>query len=196
MLPMTNQSNPENSEVDGLKQEAASLEAQLERYTQQIAVLNDAVSQKRREAQEAYRKRYADTYKDVDVPKALTGAATRHTFAIGLATYAVVPPSGEAARNVLSFVNEPTARVRQADGTYVATDLGPVSLAEVYVLKWLVELGMTGSGQARKMDGMPIPDRLRHIRQMPEQTINHIAERCKTLETYLNVCLELDLGNS
>lgn len=177
--------------------EIQSLEAQIQRYEAQIAVLTDDAAEKRKEAQEAFRAKHAKSFSDINVNNALTGAATVHTFPIGKAKYSIRPPSGEVSRQVQNFMLSPIIK-RKVDGKEVEDDIGPLSPVEVFALKWLVSVSLEVEGQpaqVRKLEDLAIPKRLELLRSLNEIALNHIADRAHNLESYLNVCLELELGN-
>ncbi len=177
--------------------EIQSLEAQLARYEAQIAVLTDDAAEKRKEAQAAFRDKHAKSFSDINVSNALTGAQTSHVFPIGKAKYTLRPPSGEVARQVQNFVVNPITKTK-VDGKDSEEDLGPLNQFEALALKWLSAVSLEVEGQTaqvRKLDDLDLPKRLKLIRSLNELVIAAIADRARNLEAYLNVCLELDLGN-
>ena len=173
--------------------EVEAAQAQLAKYEAQISALSQESADKRRKAQEAFRTKYAEMFKDVNVAAALSGAPAKHQFTIGYATYTVTPPTGELGRLVHSFTMSPLAKDK--DGK--EEDVGPVTPAEMYLLKWLSSAALNKDGQTanRQFDNVSVAQKIKLARSLNETVMQHIAERCKNLETYLNVCLELDLGN-
>jgi hypothetical protein len=181
------------AEIAGLTQEEAALTAQITKHEAQVAALTATMQDKRRAAQEAYRDANAKTFDDVDVTLALTGATVRHAVTIGKAAYIIAPPKGEFSRAVNAFVLDPVDT-----STDKKVDLGPVIPEEAVLLKWLVEVELDQGGQKHKRSllTLPLPVRLRLIRDSLELVMNKVAMRCISFESFLNVCLELDLGKS
>lgn len=180
---------------NALADEAKKLEQELKTFEVKVAALTEEVAQKRTEAQEKFRDKYAPRFKDIDTSLALIGMPQVHKVSIGGAVYGIRPPSGEVVRQVDAFLLDPTVQaVRQADGSVSAAEnLGPMSRDEDVLLKWLVSV--QGPGQPeRQIASNPIPQRLKLIRGLPALLLRSIAGECDTLDTYLGIVLELEIN--
>lgn len=176
-------------EVHNLLAEAKSNKERVEKLDAQIAALSEETERKHQEARQAYLDRYRDRFSDIDPVRALAGAPQLHTFKVGnLSAYRVQLPTGNTTHAVRQLVQN-------------AGNLGPVSNDEVTVVSWLQEVellpqdGEDGPGP-QKLQDLPAPDRLKLIRGLPTSLLERLADECVTLQTWLNVYLEENLGNS
>ena len=189
--PVLAAANPNNNpRITQLLAEAINDEQRLQLLDEKINALSVEMSEKRARLQEEYRRSYEKRFKGIDPKRALVGARAEHRIPVGgIATYTIVVPSGQRTHEVSKFVQE------------APEDLTPISQAEGILLGWLSEVQLHGSGgeadqPPQKLLEKPAAKRLQLIRALPEQTINRLAEECNTLQTWLNIILEQELGNS
>ena len=160
--------------------EVADLEAELDRLSKRVLELGDAAEARRREMRSSFRKKHEGRYADLDVVKSLAGYPAHHTVTIFGAQYRLSPP-----------VQQSVAEVDRYSQT-AAAELRPTT-SESMLLMWLSAVG--ADGEFRDLKVLPPKDRLSNIRSLPEVILSKLAEECATLQTYLNVVLEEELGN-
>ena len=151
----------------------------------QLDALSEETELKQEEARKAYLDRNSKRFSDVDPLRALTGAPVSHAISVGeLVTYRVRPPVGSTTHSVRNFLQNPG-------------DLGPVSNEEGMLLGWLVEVQLHAD-EATPQDLAPLDmtTRLSLIRQLPAALVDRLADECLTLQTWLNVYLDQNMGNS
>lgn len=172
--------------------EVAQMEKQIQAMTLRIAALSSTADQKRTEARQAFKDKFAARFAGFDVPRALAGFPTFHKTTMGGVAYRLVVPNGEGQRQVNNFTQDPT--IKEADKV---VDFAPVSLSEQRVLAWLAGLTMSSNGveKDRDLSKESVAVRLRLLRNLPTITIDKLAAECDNLETFLSVSLELELGN-
>lgn len=176
-----------------LKQsELSSLEKQIQVMSLRIAALSETAEQKRTEARQAYKDKHTKRFADLDVSRALAGFPAAHRLLMGGVCYRLAVPNGEVQRQVNNFVQDPN--IKENDKVI---DFAPISLPEQRVLAWLVGLTMSANGVEKDRDFSkdPIAVRLRLLRNLPIVTIDKLASECESMETFMSVSLELELGN-
>lgn len=183
--------NPNNNpRITQLLAQAINDEQRLELLEEKINGLSVATAEKRAKLQEEYRRNYETRFKDVDAKRALVGAPARHRIPISdIAAYTIAVPNGQRSHEVSKFIQN------------APEELTPISSGEGMLMAWLVEvqLGAGAGGEAQapqKLAEKPPAMRLQLIRALPEQTLNRLAEECNTLQVWLNIVLEQELGNS
>ena len=172
--------------------ELSGLEKQIQAMSLRIAALSETAELKRTEARQAYRDKHAKRFADFDVTRALAGFPSPHMLVMGGVSYRLVVPNGEMQRLVNNFVQDPT--IKENDKVI---DFAPVSLPEQRALAWLVGLTMSanGVGKDRDLTKDSVATRLRLLRNLPIVTIEKLSSECDTMETFMSVSLELELGN-
>lgn len=174
----------------------ADLVAKLTALDSQIEALGEKAQEKRRELRTAFREANNARFADVDYRRALIGAKTEHSIAIKeVVAFFVRPPSSAVTHAVDKFISEPT--VPDAADVTKAINLGPVSEAERALLGWMtaVHLLADPTGKRQEVDQLPPGRRLQMLRGLPEDLIRRVAEEAALMRDWLNVVLEIELGN-
>jgi hypothetical protein len=182
------------AQADSLSKESSALEQQIQQLELKVAALSDTAAEKRREAQQAFRARNAKRFTDIDPAKALAGLPATHAVTIAGVSYHLKVPNGEALRKVNAFAMDPVLKEGSGRDTKT-TDMGPVAPAERILLVWLSGISMTGQPM-RPVGDQPEAARLKFLRTLPFAVAAALATECETLDTYLTVVLELEMGNS
>lgn len=178
------------AQIKSLEAEVSGTQQSIEGLELKLAALSEAAAEKRREVQTAYRGKHAKRFADIDPAKALSGMPSIHTVKVFDVSYALRVPNGDRQRNALMFCNDPTTKGKDD----VVIDHGPVAAHERILLAWLDSFTM--KDQKRDLAAVQPAMRLEIIRKMPPVLAGQLAGECDMLETYLNVVLELELGNS
>ena len=160
---------------------------ELARLEEQTAKMSDEVTAKRKAMRQRYSEMHAERFKDLDYKLALIGAKVDHVVSCkGLADFYIRPPSGTTTHAVDAFIAS-------------AGDLGPITVAERQLLCWLTALQIThaSAGTAPKQDlsNLAPKDKVTKLRALPEDLLHRLADECLELQRWLNVVLEIDLGN-
>jgi hypothetical protein len=167
----------------------ATLEAKLE-------ALTEAAHEKRKEMRVAFREAHAKRFGDINPKHALIGAKCEHKIGIAdVAAFFVRPPVGAVTHAVDTFIATPTYP-DPADATK-SLNMGPVSEAERMHLCWLIGVHLLADPNQKRqeIDGLPVWKRLQVIRSLPDDLTRRLAEEAALLQSYLNVTLEIELGN-
>lgn len=160
------------------------LEAQIDLINQRIAALEPARDLAQQNMRDAYKAKHAPKYQDLDVVKALAGAAVDHAFtAKGVATFYLRPPSKAHVASLLSLssANPPIL----------------IDTTEQLLLTWVVGVHLLAQPGTTRVDlaSLPAEKRLSMLRNLPELILNRVADEADALNTYLKVVLESELGN-
>jgi hypothetical protein len=181
MLQDTNQAIAEKSLT------LAEAMKELARLEEQTAKMSDEVTLKRKAMRQRYSEMHAERFKDMDYKLALIGAKVDHVVSFkGVADFYIRPPSGAISHAVDAFI-----------GT--AGELGPITNAERILLCWLTGLQIThtsaGNTPKQELSGLAPKDKVAKLRALPEDLLHRLANECVELQQWLNVVLEIDLGN-
>jgi hypothetical protein len=179
--------------------EAQNLELQIKATDARIAALTVEAKAKRSEAQAKYIESHQARFADVNPALALIGASSPHEVKLFGASYWLTAPSGEAARQADNFAMTPIVKAL-VEGKNVEEDYGPVTVNEQLLVQWLTALSPPmpeGAPAAPKRDisKLPTPQKLKMIRTLPTQLIAKLAQECDSLNTFLSIVLERELGN-
>jgi len=169
--------------VIAMEDEAKNLDARLTSLTQRIVSLQDEAEKRRIDMSKAYRERLQARFSDLDVSKALSGYEAFHDAIVLGSVYRLRAPKQAQSLEVDKFSASP-----------VPATLGPISATERMLLSWLIGVGVVGEVRTLLEHGLPA--RLEMIRKLPEALLVKLADECSSIETYLNVVLELELGKS
>lgn len=176
-------------EVDQLQSDASDLQATVERLKAQILALSDEQDKLLNERRKGFKEKFDSRFKGVDVKAALIGATARWPLTFVGATYFFELPKGSVASDVDAFMRSPSSTEKD-----VVTDWGRIEPEESILLKMLTGVQHPGQ-QETSFKGRPVYQRLRVLREMPQALIRALADRAATFESYLNCCLELELGS-
>ncbi len=172
--------------IAGLTLKCASLDAQIE-------ALQEKATDKRKELREHFRVAHDKRFADVDYKRALVGAKTEHAITVkGVVSFFIRPPTAAVTHAIDKFITEP---VDATDGT--KPNMGPVSEAESLVLAWVIGVHLLADPNAKRQEIEPLgcAQRLRMARGLPADLIRRVAEECNLMQSWLNVVLEIELGN-
>jgi hypothetical protein len=169
------------------QQNETALAAEVEQRRARLTALSVENEELRKETQKKFREKYADRFKDLNVGAALSGHPAQHVAVVGGAKYFLRSPMRQVLHNVEQFCAKPVDTDKN--------NLGPVSPEEALLLAWLVCVGFESS-PAKDLTATPLGDKLVLIRKLPDVLLQKLAEECHYIQAYLNVCLEMDLGNS
>jgi hypothetical protein len=182
------------SQAEALTREQTALEQQIEQLELKIATLSDTAAEKRREAQQAFRAKNAKRFVGVDPAKALAGLPAVHVVSAFGISYHLKVPNGEQTRKTTAFCLDPVLKTGSGRDTKTV-DMGPVAPPERVLMAWMH--GVSVPGQAmRDISSLSEADRLKTIRTLPSAISAMLSSECDTLDTYLTVVLELEMGNS
>lgn len=184
-------------EAQSLQARADRATADVERLNQQILALSDEYDTRLKQRRELYKKKFDERFKDVNVKAALVGASARYAQLFSGASYFFEMPTGDWNAQISAFLNNPRSTEKVKDGDIereINTDWAPIQPEEVVLMKMLTGFQAPGA-QETAFKGKTPYQRLRAIRGWPIALIGALADRAATFESYLNCCLELDLGN-
>lgn len=170
--------------------------AKLALLDEKLEALQDAAREKRQALRLAYRDAHAAHFADVDPKRALVGAKCEHAISVaGAVAFFVRPPSAAALHTIDKFIADPVAP-DEADQTK-SLDLGPVTEAERTMLAWVVGVHLLADPNAKRQELEPLAParRLKALRGLPDNLLRRVAEECVLLQSWLNVVLEIELGN-
>jgi hypothetical protein len=165
------------SELRDAEERVTRLRAHIESQSEEIEQLRTASRSQFRKINE---KRFAD----VDYRKALVGAPVAHEFRVAGATYSLALPTAAAQHAVQAFALDDQSR-----------PLRPITPVELQLLASLTKVAL-GAAAANDLSRAPMVDKLTMMRQLPAIVLNRLADEAQTLETWLSVVLEDELGNS
>jgi hypothetical protein len=181
------------AQADSLSKESSALEQQIQQLELKVAALSDTAAEKRREAQQAFRAKNAKRFTDVDPAKALAGLPAAHVVTMAGVGYHLKVPNGEQLRKVNAFSMDPVLKEGQGRDTKT-TDMGPIAPVERILLVWLSGISIPNQ-PIRTLADQSEAARLKFLRTLPAAVVGALASECETLDTYLTVVLELELGN-
>ncbi|MFA6132492.1 MAG: hypothetical protein WC869_00595 [Phycisphaerae bacterium] len=174
----------------------AELTAKLAHLDAQIEALGEAAQDKRRKLREEYRAAHEKRFSDVDYKRALVGAKNEHAVTVkGVVSFFIRAPNAATTHAVDKFIAEPVLQ-DETDKTK-GTPMGPVTEAERMLMAWVVAVHLLADPSAKRQDIEQLSPghRLRMVRGLPESLIQRVAEECSLLQSWLNVVLEIELGN-
>jgi hypothetical protein len=186
----------QDPEVQAGQAALAEATAKLAALDAQIEALSDAARDKRGTLRTAFREAHSRRFADVDYKRALVGAKSEHAVTIpGVVSLFIRPPTAGVTHAVDKFISEPT--VPDAVDATKAINMGPVSEAERMLLAWLVGVHLLADAGAKRqeVEGLAPGRRLQMLRGLPEDLIRRVAEEAGLLQSWLNVTLEIELGN-
>lgn len=197
------------AELASMKKRFSEVQAELTRYGNQLAAMSEDADKARKETHRVYRERHNQRFSDLNYKSALIGGRTRHTITIGgMARYFIALPNGHVWSKVNAFVDNPVTAAPEptpfpqdmAAGPKPGTALGKVTDAERSLLAFLVgvqQVAEAPNPQPPEVDlsSLPLWKKLDHIRTMPEMTTVRLAEEAFTMQAWLNIILEAELGN-
>lgn len=172
-----------SEQVAGLEADERRLTARIDELTKRILSLQDESEARRLEMSQAFRDRFSKRYADLDVEKALSGYPAHHDVVVFGGVYRLRPPKQDVVLAIDRFCASPEA-----------TPLAPISAAERVLLSWFAGVGT--KAEMRDISISSLSDRLSMIRKLPEQLMAKLADECSSIDSYLSVVLELELGNS
>jgi hypothetical protein len=164
-----------------LLDEKKALEDRITQLTKRLLALQDEAEQRRIEMSKAFRDQHAKRFPKLDVAKALGGYPAGHDATICGAVYLLRPPSQGHALAAEKFGAKPEP-----------ADLAPVTPNERILIAWLAGVG--NGNEMRELQNLPERDRLLLIRRLPQPVLAKLADECASIETYLSISLELELG--
>jgi hypothetical protein len=191
-------------EMEGaaLAKELQALEIRNKELNERAAALRAENTAKRQQVQDAFIERNKERFADLDAGAALIGLGGEHAVKFNGAIFALSVPSGEQQRTVENFAIDPTvSKQKKVDGGTAEekVDYGPVNQQEVILLQWVAAFTPPIlNGQPipkRDLTKAPLHTRLEMLRSLPAPLIRRLAEECDTLNTYLSIYLERNLGN-
>lgn len=172
----------------------AELTAKCASLDLQIEALQDTAKEKRRDLREAFRTSHEKRFADVDYKRALVGAKTEHAVTVkDVVSFFVRPPTAATIHTIDKFVAAPMDVTDPKN----PTDVGPISEAEHMVLAWVIGVHLLADPSAKRQEIEPLgcSQRLRMARGLPADLIRRVAEECNLMQSWLNVVLEIELGN-
>ncbi len=187
---------PVDPNVQAATAAVAEATAKLASLEAQIDALGNAARDKRKELRMAFREAHTQRFADVDYKRALVGAKSEHAITLpGVVSLFVRPPTAGTTHGVDKFISEPVV-VDTTDATK-SLNLGPVTDAERMLMAWLVGVHLLADPSAKRqdVDGLPPGKRLQMLRGLPEDLLRRVAEEAALLQSWLNVVLEIELGN-
>lgn len=196
MSSIPTQSDAPHPDVQKRNADVAELVAQLAVLDAKIEELGDKAKEKRQVMRHEFRAAHEARFSDIDYKRALVGAKCEHAVTVkDVVTFFIRSPSAATVYAVDKFIGEPVLP-DEADRTK-GVNMGPVSEAERIMLAWLVGVHLMADPTAKRqdMEALPPAHRLRAIRGLPENLLRRVADECMLLQSYLNVVLEIELGN-
>jgi len=185
-------------ELANLTSEISGLEKRKNELDGKVAALSNANRDKMRTAQDAFIARHGKRFEDIDLGAAIIGLGGEHVFKIKDIAFMLAVPSGEHQRQVQAFAMDPTMIVDQM-GQKVKVNLGPIEHHEMLLLQWVTKFQppMVGGKPIalRNFANVPIASRLAVLRPLPLPLLGAVADECQTMNSYVNIFLERELGN-
>lgn len=160
--------------------QVTSAKERLSALEMRIAALSEDNAEAMTKGRLAFREKHAPTFADVDVKKVLVGFPVQHRVTI---------------KDVFAVnIQPPTAKqMRAVEALDLALAVRP---HEAALLAWATEIDTTAmGGQKVNIGSLELTKKLEYLRTLPDMVLARLAEVCVDLNTYLNVCLEIDLGN-
>lgn len=176
-------------EVRQLEKRISAATSQLERLNNQILDLSDEIDKTAYKRRTMFREKHKPKFEKLDTRAALLGGAVRWPVKLYDVLYFLEIPKGGISSEVMKFTQHPV--VTEGDDV---RDFAPIMPYEDILLRMLTGVQAPGAHE-RTLSGRPIVDRLRFIRELPEVLLNSLANQGLILQNYLDICLELDLGN-
>jgi hypothetical protein len=134
----------------------------------------------------AYRDQYADSFGTFNWKAALLGApGHEHAYKLLGTTFYLRPPAAKITRAVQAMASSEAGKALQ-----------PITVDEFRLLGWLTAVQTDGSAKVELTKHGGPDDQLAVIRQLPDVLLSRVSIEAETLETWLNVQLELDGGKS
>ena len=167
-------------ELAGKLMQITATKERLAALDMRIAALSEDNADAMNRGRLAFREKHAATFADVEVKKALVGWPVQHRVTIkDVFSLCIQPPKAKDMRAVEAL--DPSLTLRPH---------------ETMLLAWVVSLDTSAmGGPVVDLSATPLPKKLDYLRTLPELVLARLAETCADLNTYLNICLEIDLGN-
>ncbi len=179
-------STVKTARLEDLQTEEARLQKLIEERTKRVMALTEDAESVRKDVAASYRKKFETRFKDLDIIQALAGFPAAHTVTVFGVGYVLTPPSQGTVHAAEKFAANPV---------FEQNNFGPLRAEELTLMGWLTAV-RADSGQETKLTDKAYHERLTGIRRLPEVLLSRLAEECVNIQTYLNVCLEAELGNS
>lgn len=156
---------------------------QIDFLDEQIDLHSDAAEDKRVQARKAAMEHYGREFQDFNWKAALAGGNVDAKISVaGVSDFLLRVPNGSVTDEVDKFVRGLKDPVREE---------------EKIALAWVVGVHNTAAGaQPVQLLGQTLEARLSQLRAWPRLVIDAVADRCITLNTWLQLVLEDQLGNS
>ena len=187
--------DPAELSVQELNKQAVDLVAQIAGLTAKVEALSDDAAAKRRELRAAFRQAHEYRFNDLDAKRALIGAKTEHAITIaGTVSFFIRPPAMSTVHAVDAFIATPV--LTDTDPTK-AVNMGPISEVERTLLGWVTGVQLLADPNSIRQDlqALSIGNRLKALRSLPEALLTRVADEASLLQNWLNVVLEIELGN-
>lgn len=153
---------------------------------ERLAAMSAENDEKATAARTRYRDKLAGRYSEFDWKRAMAGAPAEYTFKVpGIASYYLRPPSGAKLHTIRALASSKAEK---------DAPLLPMTEDEFTVVAWATAVALP-DGTRRDLP-TDTAERLTLLRGLPAATISRISEECSTLQTWMNVQLELSLGES
>lgn len=187
--------DPDHPDVQERNTTLAALTVKCAALDAQIEALHDTAQEKRKDLRETFRTAHEKRFADVDYKRALVGAKTEHAVTVkGVVSFFIRPPTAAVTHAIDRFITDPV----DSSDVSKPVNLGPVSEAESMVLAWVIGVHLLADPNAKRQEIEPLgcAQRLRMARGLPADLVRRVAEECSLLQSWLNVVLETELGNS
>ena len=187
---------PVDPDVQNLNNQTAEQIALLATLEAKIEALGEKAQEKRQELREAFRDTHTKRFGDIDPKRALIGAKTEHVMELkDVVAFYLKPPTAATTHAIDKFIGEPV--VTDAADATKSINMGPVSEVERVLMAWLTGVHLKADQNAKRqdIDTLPPGRRLQMLRGLPEDLIRRVAEEADLLRSWLNVTLEIELGN-
>jgi hypothetical protein len=174
----------------------AELTAKLANLDAQIEALGEAAQEKRKTLREKYREAHASRFADIDYKRALVGAKCEHAVTVkGVVAFFIRAPNAATTHAVDKFISEPL--LPDPSDRTKSVSMGPVGEAERMLMGWVIAVHLLADPAAKRQEVEALSEahRLKMIRGLPEDLIRRVAEEASLLQSWLNVVLEIELGN-
>ncbi len=134
----------------------------------------------------SFRDKHQDAYSTFDWKSALLGApGHEYAFKLMATTFYLRPPAAKVTRAAQAMASSEAGTARQ-----------PITAEEYRLLGWLSAVQRDGSPRTDFGSHGKPEAQLDALRQLPDVLLTRVAFEAENLETWLNVQLELDGGNS
>lgn len=152
----------------------------------QLATMSLENQERMTRNREAYRDKHATSFDSFNWKASLVGA-----------------PGQEYAYSLLGmtfFLRPPPAKITRAAQAMASSDAGkalqPITADEFRLLGWVSGVQVAGGARIALTDHGDPEDQLLKLREISDVLLSKVAGQAETLETWLNVQLELDGGKS